>query len=143
MAYDKTKGLVAVYNQQTSTYVPLPLDSIGYENYTAAPDQVLDLDSYVSETGVLIRTVLDHTRTKVEFSTPYTDSTKWQPVLAIIKAGYVDNGRRLKLRYYDDDTDGYKTGWFYVPDIEYSYRHVDNDNEIIHYGPIRVAFIEY
>ena len=142
MAYSSSTGLIQVYNTGTSSYVTIPLKHISYESYKVTPDQMLDLDSYRAETGVLIRNVLSHTATKVEFNTPYITSAQWQTVLTIIKSGYTDaSARKLKLKYYDPETDAYKTGTFYRPDIEYNIRNVDGN--MINYNQIRVAFIEY
>lgn len=143
MAYDPSKGLVQVKNPNNGTFTSIPHGMIRYETYQITPDQMLDLDTFRSETGLLIRNVLSHSATKIEFNTPVTTSTKWNAVLNIIKTGYVDGkARRLRLRYYDPETDDYKAGWFYRPDIQYTIRNIETDGTI-NYDEIRVAFIEY
>lgn len=142
MAYNASYGVVQVQKAADSTWVSLPMNRIRFETYQVTPDQMLDLDSYRAETGVLIRNVLSHTATKIEFNTTLINSTQWNAFLKIIKDGYTDSSeRKLKLRYYDPETDGYKTGTFYRPDIQYTIRNVDGS--IVNYNEIRVAFIEY
>ena len=142
MAYRTSYGLIQVQNTTTHSWVTLPLKYIRYETYKVTPDQMLDLDSYTSETGLLIRNVLDHTRSKIEFNTPYITNTEFQALLAIIKDGYTKPAeRRLRLRYYDPEIDGYRLGYFYRPDIDYTVRNIDGAE--INYSEIRIAFIEY
>ena len=51
--------------------------------------------------------------------------------------------RKTSLQYYDMATDSYKTGTFYMPDVDYSIQFIDNVKNIVYYDPIRFAFIEY
>lgn len=144
MAFSSTTGLVQVQNASNSNWVTIPMKYMALESYKITPDQMLDLDSYRSETGVLLRNVLEHTATKVEFNTPIISSTDLQAMLTIIKNGYTNaKSHRLKLKYYDPETDDYKTGTFYRPDIEYTMRHIDVNKNAISYESVRVAFIEY
>lgn len=142
MAYNPSNGLIRVKDINTSTYVTIPLKYISYENYKITPQQRIDLDSYVAETGALIRSVLQHTRTKVEFSTPYINSTDWAALWSIISAGFSSVlERKCRIIYYDPFEDTYKNVTCYVPDVEFTVRNIDNG--VVNYDPIRVAFIEY
>lgn len=144
MAYNPSNGLIRVKDQGTSTYVTIPLKYISYENYKVTPQQMIDLDSYVSETGKLIRNVLSHTRTKIEFTTPYINSKDWAALWAIISAGFSDAlERKCRIIYYDPFEDTYKNITCYVPDIEFTVRNVDETAKVVNYDGIRIAFIEY
>ena len=47
----------------------------------------------------------------------------------------------MEVEYWNDEQNEYVTGTFYVPDIQFPYYDVsDND---IRYNPIRIAMIEY
>ena len=141
MAYDSTKGLVEVRNASTQNYVKIPLKYISYENYKFTRN-MMDLDSYRSETGVLLRNPLSHRASKIEFTTPYITSADLQTLLGIIKDGYTNStARELYLRYYNPETDAYTTGRFYRPDIEFDFRTIDGNK--ISYSQVRIAFIEY
>lgn len=143
MAYNTSYGLVQVYNTSTSAYVSIPLSAIRYETYQATPQQAIDLDSYRSETGLLLRNVVG-SKCKVEFNTPLMTETEWQSLWAIIKAGFNNSEeKKLKLRYYDTLNAAYKTGNFYVPDVVTTIRNINETTGVINYNEIRIAFIEY
>ena len=143
MAYNSSYGLVQVAANGTSTYTKIPLKYIRFETYQATPQQAIDLDSYRAETGTLIRNVVG-SKAKLEFNTPIMSDSDWQTVWAIIKAGFNnDNERRLKLRYYDTLSATYKTGFFYVPDVQTQIRNIDEATGLIMFNEIRVAFIDY
>lgn len=142
MAYVKANGVIAVKN--SGTWVKIPLDYIKLEEYQVTPDQMLDLDSYRAETGVLLRNVLSHTATKVEFTTPHIRRPDLNALLKIISDGYISaKAHDVQLQYYDQYTDAYKTGHFYVPDIQFTINHINEDTGEILYNPVRIAFIEY
>lgn len=142
--YVKATGLLQVQNHGNSSWVKIPLTYIKIEEYQVTPDQMLDLDSYRSETGVLIRNALTHTATKVEFTTPHIRRPDLNALLKIISDGYINSKEHdVKLKYYDQYTDDYKTGHFYVPDIEFTINHINEDTGEILYNPVRIAFIEY
>lgn len=143
MAYNNNYGLVQVVTNGTSTYTKIPLEYIRFETYQITPEQAIDLDSYRAETGTLIRNVVG-SKAKLEFNTPIMSDSDWQAVWAIISAGFNNsNEKRLKLRYYDTLSNSYKTGIFYVPDVNTSIRNIDESTGKIMYNEIRVAFIEY
>ena len=142
MAYIASRGLIRIRDKVNSTWVSIPLKYMRYEEYKVTPDQMIDLDSYVSETGVLIRNVLSHTRSKIEFNTPYITSTDWNTLWSLISTYFTSaSERKVTIQYYDPLTDDYKTANCYVPDVEFTIRNIDNG--VINYDGIRVAFIEY
>lgn len=141
MAFSASTGLVQVRNASTQAYVTIPLDCIAFESYKCTRN-MLDLDSYRSETGVLLRNALSHRATKIEFNTPIISASTWMTIRNIITDGYTDStARELYLKYYNPETDTYSTGRFYRPDIEFNVRHIDGNK--IQYNQIRIAFIEY
>lgn len=143
MAYNSSYGLVQVMTYGTSTYTKIPLKYIRFETYQITPQQTIDLDSYRSENGTLLRNPVA-VKAKVEFNTPLMTEANWQRLWAIIKAGFNNSTeRKLKLRYYDTLSATYKTGNFYVPDVATTIRNIDEAAGIINYNEIRVAFIEY
>jgi len=146
MAYSSSLGIIRVRDaNNTSTWYKIPLKYISYENYKVTPQQMIDLDSYVSETGTLIRNVLDHTRTKIEWETPYITSDDWNALWQnYITPGITDaKARKVRIQYYNPLTDAYRTAWAYIPDIEFTIRNVDEASGVINYNAIRIAFIEY
>lgn len=107
-----------------------------FQSYSATPDQQSDRNTYVDEQGELHRDVLPHTSTKIEFETiPMNLNQKIQ------FQKYFPERTFVELEYWNDRTNDYEIGTFYVPSITFSY-YMTKDNDIL-YNPIRVAFIEY
>ena len=117
----------------------IPLEFIKLESYSSKPDQRQDLDSYRDADGYLHRTVLPHTATKIEFETVYLYVSQFRALMDGIRTNLTNNlARDCTLTYYDEETDSYKTGSFYMPGtMEYKMY-----NKMI-YAPSRFAFIEY
>ena len=117
----------------------IPLQFMKLESYKSAPNQRQDLDSYRDADGYLHRNALPHTATKIEFETPYMYRAQMQQLLQGIRSNYISNiERSCSVTYYDDETDSYKTGTFYLPGTIELLLY----NKQI-YAPSRFAFIEY
>lgn len=118
---------------------PIPLEYMKLDSYKTSPDQRQDLDSYRDADGYLHRNVLPHTASKVEFETPPMHVADFRALIDGIRANYIDAlSRDVNLTYYDDDTDTYKTGHFYMP-ATMTYEVYNKDI----YNSFRIAFIEY
>ena len=114
----------------------LPMDFIAHASYNATPDQKQDEDSYQDGYGVLHRNVLPHTRTKIEWTTPFMNLAD-----KIRMQSYFPDRVTMGVEYWNDERNEYVTGTFYVPDIQFPYYDaIEND---IRYNPIRIALIEY
>lgn len=141
--YPAAASIVSVLNRSSKVYTSIPLGKIRYETYQITPQQTIDLDSYRSENGNLLRNPVA-TKCKIEFNTPLMTDSEWADVWRIIKAGFNNNTeRKLKLRYYDTLSATYKTGYFYVPDVQTTIRNIEEGAGVINYNEIRIAFIEY
>lgn len=118
---------------------PIPPEYMAYKSYTAAPDQTLDLDSYTDADGITRRNILPHTASKYEFETVYLTNKQFRTLIDNIRANFTDVvGKECVLTYYDEWTDSYKTGNFYMPGtMEFTHY-----NKFI-YEPFRIAFIEH
>lgn len=117
-----------------------PMKYIRSETYKCTPNQRIDQDSDSDATGMLHRNVLPHTRTKIEFETP--QMLRGTDVLAISTLLGLSGSRRdVTITYWDHESQDYKTGKCYVPDI--SYQLMRNTRDDLVYMPIRYAFIEY
>ena len=141
--YPAAASIVSVLNRSSKVYTSIPLGKIRYETYQITPQQTIDLDSYRSENGNLLRNPVA-TKCKIEFNTPLMTDSEWAEIWNIIKAGFNNNTeRKLKLRYYDTLSATYKTGYFYVPDVQTTIRNIEEGAGVINYNEIRIAFIEY
>lgn len=109
------------------------------QTYKVTPDQQQDKDSYQDVTGELHREILPHTRSKIDFTTPYL----WMADKTALQSYFPDRKAepKVSVEYWNDERNEYVTGVFYVPDVEFQvYRIVEKDME---YFPIRIALIEY
>ena len=114
----------------------MPLSFIKANSYSSTPNQVSDKNTYTDENGELQRDPLPHTSTKIEFETvPMKLNQKIQ------FQKYLPSRTVVELEYWNDETNDYEIGKFYVPSITFPVYAVWG-NDIL-YNPIRVAFIEY
>lgn len=142
MAYNSTFGLVQLLG--TNSNAKFPINLIRYETYKVTPNQNQDLDSTVDTTGNLHRYPLDHTRTKIEFNMPITTGDVVTQVMDLLSSYWnKPTERKVHLRYFNPLTNGYQTGYFYIPDIDFTIMNIDEANGIIKYTETRIAFIEY
>ena len=127
-----------------SSGVEFPMKYIKVEGYNITPNQRMESSATRSVTGVLHRATVSHTASKVEFNTPVLTNREVDAMMTLFKNAWTSTlERKLTLYYYDMETDSYKTGTFYMPDIKFEINHIDNNFNIIYYNEIRVAFIEY
>lgn len=144
MAYSSTYGLISVMT--SGGWHKLPLDCIKYSTYKSTPDQRLDQDSTRNTSGLLIRNVLPHRATKIEFQTRPMNSTMKAAFMSKIRDAWAAGSeaeRRLRIKYWDDETDAYKEGTFYTPDIDWSIKSIDEAAGRIDYDSTTIKFIEY
>lgn len=122
----------------------LPLKYVYTSSYTITPNQRFDLDSYRNANGVLVRNALDHTSSDIKISTVPMTNRELPSLMSIITGAFQSyNERRVSLTYYCPDLDSYKTGTFYIPDIEFPIKSVDTANKVITYDSFDIEFIEY
>lgn len=116
--------------------VQIPIKYISAKSYKSTPNRQQDLDSYRDADGVLRRNILPHTATTIEFNTPYLHLTDKVALQALLPSR-----TKLTITYWNDESNTYTTGDFYIPDVEYAIYRVDG-NDIL-YSPIAYQFIQY
>lgn len=122
----------------------LPLRFMRYESYQISPNQRMDFNSTRDSNGRLHRTVVSHTATKIEFNIPRMDSDDIERFMLLVKKHWINvKERNIVLYYYDMETNSYKSGTFYMPDINFTISNVDPRKGKVYYAETRVAFIEY
>ena len=121
-----------------------PLSFVYKESYKVAPNRRQDLDSNRNANGKLERNVLDHMPSTISFQTKPMYNTDLDKMMKFIREHYVvEKERKLFLTYYAPDIDDYKTGEFYMPDIEFVMNMVDIEKNRILYNGFQLEFIEY
>ena len=124
--------------------VEIPLKYMRAETYTVTPNQRLEWSAERDVTGVLHRETTPNMPPKIEFSTPLMTNSDINALNAILGAAYsVAAERKLRVTYYDPESDSYKSHDCYMPDVHYQIRNVDTANNVINYEEIRYAFIGY
>jgi hypothetical protein len=127
-----------------SSGVPLPLKYIKIDSYKCTPNQRMESKATRSVTGLLHRTTVQHTATKVEFETPYINNNELQELNTLIRNAFTNMlERKLTINYYDQETDSYKNAEVYMPDVGYSISRIDSNTNTVYYDSVRYAFIEY
>lgn len=127
-----------------NNYVEFPLQYVAIGSYKAVPDQRMESDANRATSGKLVRKTVDHTATKVEFETPPITNVELAAIMQRFTNAMTNVlQRNVTLRYYNTTTDSYKTGNFFMPDIETPINRVDKAKNIVYYNNIRFAFIEY
>lgn len=128
----------------SSTWTVFPTKYINAESYKITPDQRMEASANRAASGVLVRQTVSHTASKIDFSTTILTNTDVAVIEGLLSSAYTDSlQRKLEVRYYNPSTDAYKTGTFYVPDVDYDIMRIDKDTNTIWYNNIRYAFIEY
>lgn len=113
--------------------------------YESTPDQRLDASAERDDIGTLHRSTLSTGKTSITFTThilSLDDKITMQNIIwNAIKANGIPEQRKVWVEYWNDETNDYDSGWFYIPDVKYQV--MDADATGIRYSPITVELIEY
>lgn len=109
--------------------------------YTSTPNRRSEASAETDQIGRLIRDTLPHKRTTVKFTTHMMNLDNKINFQNIIARGLVNELKREhSVEYWNDETNSYYTGVFYIPDVEYTIQ--DASATDIMYNPITVEIIE-
>lgn len=124
--------------------VEIPLKYMRAETYTVTPNQRLEWSAERDVTGVLHRETVANMPPKIEFNTPLMTNSDINTLNTILSTAYSNvSERKLRVTYYDPESNGYKSHDCYMPDVHYQIRNVDTVNNVINYEELRYAFIGY
>lgn len=124
--------------------VEIPVRYIASESYKTTPQQRMEDDAYRDNTGYLHRVTVPNTPVKIEFNTVPLYNDDMDALSDILSNAFeVVSERKLKVDFYDTFSHSYKTGYCYVPDIDYTILNIDVENNRILYDGVRIAFIGY
>jgi len=120
----------------------LPNKYIAQNTYSVTPNQRTELSAYRDNNNSLHRATSSNFKTKITFSTTPLELTDKQTIQAIIANGMTDSTeRKVLVTYWNDETNSYSVGEFYIPDITFNV--IDTIGDSIYYGPISYTLIEY
>jgi len=120
----------------------LPMKYMKLDAYNITPNQRMESEAKRAVTGVLHRTTVAHTASKIEFNTPIMTNADVDAMMTLIRNNWTNTQeRKITLQYYDMETDSYKEGTFYMPDVKFQIYRIEGNT--IFYKENRFAFIEY
>ena len=120
-----------------------PMKYIKLDGYNITPNQRMESEAGRSVTGLLHRSTVAHTASKIEINTPYMNNTDMAAMMKLFRDNWTSTAeRKLTIQYYDMETDTYKEAIVYMPDIKFEIDHIEPGNVIV-YKETRIAFIEY
>ena len=122
-----------------------PWHYIAEKTYKITPNRKQDLDPYRTETGFLIRNVVEHEPSTISFETKPLNNTELAAMMAFIESRYtIAKERKLHMMYYNPIKDDYEIGDFYLsPNLEYNIKEIDVTNNRIKYEKFTLSFVEY
>lgn len=122
----------------------IPMEFIKMDTYESTPNQMLDKDPKRDSTGVLHRTVLEHTASIIKFTTMPLSGLQHDYLMDLLHRNMTDvNAHQITLKYWNDNWHEYRTGVFYMVDPTFKIVWVDPDNFERKYAPTEFEFIEY
>lgn len=122
----------------------LPNELINYEGWKATPNQRLEIEATRNANADLLRVTAKNTKTTIEITTiPFTGEQKAQ-FMNVINSGIVDSlQRKADIIYWNDETERYEEGYFYIPDITWTLKKINPQSFARRYNSVTVKFIEY
>ena len=122
----------------------LPFKYIKLDGYNITPNQRMETEAKRAVTGLLHRSTVEHTASKIEFHTPYITNKDVDEMMTLFRNAWTSYAeRKLKIQYYDMESNTYKVADVYMPDIKFEIDHIDNVRNVVVYKETRIAFIEY
>lgn len=128
-----------------------PSKYIQIESWDSTPKQREEIKAYRDDnTRNLTRVTADGMKSKFAFKTRpnltledkiaiqkfFTDAMEQESDPTEAK-----KQRKVQLQYWDDDSNKYSTGTFYIPNMEFPIRKITDDT--IYYGELIFSFVEY
>ena len=116
------------------------------EKYKETPNQRLELDAYRDVAALLHRETSPNYKSKIVVPIRKLYLGEKIVLKAIVDSGIVSDGereRKVSVTYWISEEMGYKSGVFYMPDIEYTITHIDIRKLNMVYEPFEIQLIEY
>lgn len=122
-----------------NSYGTLSRDLLAENGYKSNPNIQTDKNSYTDGTGLTHRTILSHLRSKIWLTfKDEISTTEKQHVQTIFPSRTL-----VKLTYWNDEEEKYKSGDFYIPDIDWTIKRIDKATNTRYYSSLAITLIEY
>ena len=114
------------------------------EGYKETPNQRLELAAYRDTDALLHRETSPNFKSKIVLSVRELFLGEKIVFKAIVDAGIIlDTERKVSVTYWNSEEMEYKTGIFYMPDIEYEVKHISEKKFNMLYSAFQIELIEY
>jgi len=135
--------LIKAINDKTKAETIMNNKWIVLESYKTTPNVREEIkakrDDYSRN---LTRVTATGTKTSITFSVPACGLATKKAVQKFFTDNEVDKlQRKIHLRYWNDEANDYRTGYFYRTDIEFTIKRI-NGNDIL-YAPFEITLVEY
>ncbi len=111
-------------------------------SYYSIPNQRLETSAERDSLGELQRDTLSNFKSSITFTTHILHLNEKIQLQNIINSSMINSvQRKCFITYWNDETNSYYTGYFYIPDITFTV--IDADADDIEYSPIEIELIEY
>lgn len=125
-----------------SSGTELPLDYILIQSYDIESLKHKELLNREDVTGKTHRTVSEHVKTSIKFSTRSMNNTSLDAMNSLISSAMSDaDARDITIEYYDPASGTYKVADCYMPEPKYPIRKVEQTAII--FDSFDIEFIEY
>ena len=91
---------------------------------------------------------MPHKSATIDWVTPYLQYDDKCNLMTIIKNGFnladgecSKDERKIRIKYFNDFSDSYNEGHFYLPDTKFQYGGVFNQKPM--YMPVTLSFVKY
>ncbi len=115
-----------------------PNSLLAPSGYSNIPDRRQDKNSYTDGRGVTQRGILPAKKTTIKVKTK--DYLTYGQKL-IVQA-FFPNRDKVTAQVWNDEKNAYQTMVCYVPDVEYTIKHIDKAGNF-YYEPLEFEFIDY
>lgn len=111
-------------------------------SYFSTPNQRLETSGERDNLGELQRDTLPNFKSSITLTTHILHLNEKIQLQSIINSSMTNSvQRKCRITYWNDETNSYKSGYFYIPDITFTV--IDADSDDIEYSPIEIELIEY
>lgn len=127
-----------------NTVIQFPNQYMLAETWDSTPDQREELKAYRDDnTRELYRITASGRKSTFSFKTrPGLHKSEKEAVQAFFTASMTDvNQRKCYLKFWNDEENQYKTGYFYIPNTKFPIQTILS-NDII-YDSVEYSFVEY
>lgn len=116
------------------------------EKYKETPNQRLELSAYRDVASLLHRETSPNYKSKIVIPIRKLYLGEKIVLKAVVDSGTVSGGereRRVAATYWNSEDMDYKSGVFYMPDIEYTIVNINARRLDMVYDPFEIQLIEY